>query len=110
RWDGQTWSPVDGNCPDTWQNGCGMSTTVSSLAVFDDGTGAALYAAGGFVSAGGVPVQRIAKWDGETWSDVGGGTNALISALEVYDDGTGPALYAAGGFTSAGGVPVGQIA
>jgi hypothetical protein len=87
---------------------------VSALAVFDDGTGTALYAGGDFVTAGGVVVSRVAKWDGGEWSPLGGGISggwfAQVNALIVFDDGTGPALYAGGAFTNAGGVSANGIA
>jgi hypothetical protein len=41
-----------------------MGSGVGALTVFDDGSGPALYAGGTFVTAGGVTVSRIAKWDG----------------------------------------------
>src|SRR5262249_36630818 len=88
-----------------------------ALAVFDDGAGAALYAGGTFTSAGGVPANRIAKWDGTSWSAVGSGVVGAIfslqpsvNALATFDDGSGPALYAGGTFTSAGGVTADCIA
>jgi len=40
-----------------------MNADVSTLAVFDDGGGPALYAGGGFTTAGGVGANRIAKWN-----------------------------------------------
>ncbi len=83
---------------------------VRALAVFDDGSGAALYAGGGFVTAGGVAVNRIAKWDRFSWSSLTSGLNGNVWALTVFDDGTGPALYAGGSFTTAGGVPANGIA
>lgn len=85
---------------------------VLDLAVFDDGGGPALYAAGIFHFAGGVAARNVAKWDGTNWTPLGSGTSALVSALAVFDDGRGggPALYAGGSFTAAGGVQVGSIA
>jgi hypothetical protein len=97
KWDGSTWSAL----------GSGMSgggtTGVFSLAVFDDGGGDALYAGGQFTSAGGTSANRVARWDGSSWSALGTGMNARVNALLVHDDGSGDALYAGGEFTSAGG-------
>jgi hypothetical protein len=80
--------------------------------VHDDGSGPALYAGGGFKTAGGVAANRIAKWDGASWSPLSSGTAfpRSVEALAVYDDGGGPALYAGGSFTSAGGVAANGIA
>ncbi|MBM4113173.1 MAG: hypothetical protein FJ253_07330 [Phycisphaerae bacterium] len=105
KWDGVSWSAV----------GSGMNDDVRCLAVFDDGLGGgpALYAGGFFTTAGGNPASLIAKWDGASWSAVGGGvTPTAVYALEVIDDGRGggPALYAGGSFTSAGGNPMNRIA
>jgi hypothetical protein len=103
KWDGTAWSAVgDGTTPNT-------AAPIFDLMVFDDGTGPALYAGGDFTSAGGVPVNNIARWNGASWSDVGGGVtgdaDAAVNALTVLDDGSGPALYAGGWFTNAGGRP-----
>lgn len=109
KWNGHAWSAL----------GSGMTgplntTRVRALAVFDDGSGPALYAAGLFTAAGGAPALNIARWRGGVWSSVGSGLNDEVYALAVYDpDGPGPApagLYAAGAFTIAGGSPAPHIA
>ena len=78
-----------------------MSGGAGAMAVFDDGSGGgpALYAGGGSI-AGGVVVNHVAKWDGSSWSSLGGGMNNAVHALAVFDDGSGggPALYAGGGY------------
>jgi hypothetical protein len=53
------------------------------------------YVVGQFTSAGGNPVKNIAKWDGNQWSEVGGGTNGYILAIfiDTNDD-----IYVGGGF------------
>ncbi len=107
RWDGEAWSPLGSGL------GGAPGIQVNALAVFDDGSGPALYAAGLFSMAGGAPVNNIAKWDGESWGALGDGLTGSIptaSALCVYDDGNGPALYAGGDFTVAGGVPARNLA
>ena len=101
RWDGAAWSAVGG--------GMNSGASVRALAVYDDGGGPQLYAAGSFSSAGGVNANGIARWNGSAWSSLGvlaGG----ISALLVHDDGSGAKLYAGGGLTAAAGVPVNRIA
>jgi hypothetical protein len=75
---------------------------LTALAVFDDGSGSALYAGGFFTTAGGVSANRIAKWNGTRWSPLGSGMNNSVSALTVFDGGTGPALYAGGALSTAG--------
>ncbi|MCW5776928.1 MAG: hypothetical protein KIS87_10860 [Phycisphaeraceae bacterium] len=97
------WVPMFGQEP-------GMSSLVLALTVFDDGSGPALYAGGQFTTAGGVSANRIARWDGQSWSALGTGMNERVYALTVFDDGSGPALYAGGTFTTAGGVSAIRIA
>lgn len=95
-WDGAQWSAVGAGVQST------TATGVRALTVFDDGDGAALYAAGIFATAGGLPALNIARWDGASWSPLGPGLNGPVFALASHDDGDGPALYAAGAFTATG--------
>jgi len=112
RWDGSGWSPLSDD------TGTGLDSWALSLAVFDDGTGPALYVGGGFTMAAGTEAHYIARWDGRSWSaltgpggtGVGGTSHPDVYALTVHDDGTGAALYVGGGFTIAGGVEVGHVA
>jgi hypothetical protein len=91
---------------------------VKALAVYDDGSGPALYAGGQFASAGGVVVNNVARWDGEGFTALAGGLKQSplfgglpeVRALTVYDDGSGPALYAGGYFSLAGGLAVRNVA
>lgn len=104
KWDGLSWSALGDGL-----TGGFFETIVFALAVYDDGTGSAIYAAGRFTQADHVSVNHIARWDGSSWVDVGGGLDGMvgidrINALCVYDDGNGPVLYAGGMFTGAGGV------
>jgi len=105
-WNGSSWGGVGGGIdagtgvPDVW-----------SMCVFDDGSGSALYVGGHFISAGGVTLNNIAKWNGTNWSALGSGLsrnasalNAMCQSMAVFDDGTGPALYVGGTFDHAGGV------
>ena len=76
-----------------------VQPTVNALAVFDDGTGPALYVGGLFTSAGGLSSSYLAKWNGKGWQEVGRGTNGRVTGLAVFDDGSGAALYVSGDFT-----------
>ncbi|TVQ65376.1 MAG: hypothetical protein EA379_00150 [Phycisphaerales bacterium] len=91
-----------------------VSSSVNAMTVFNDGGGCpALYVAGSFVAAGGATVNRIARWDGTSWTALGDGIgNGTVRALAVFDDGSGdgPALYAGGNFTTAGGAAANSIA
>ncbi len=107
KWTGSSWSSlalpaerVTGRC----------------FLTHDEGTGAgpALFAAGYFVSGalGGAPANGIGRFDGSTWSALGGGLVHEVLALATYDDllGGGPALFAGGSFSLAGGQPAPWIA
>ncbi len=112
---------VLGTAPTAWAQQCtphwnpdlgqpGMDSFVFAMAVFDDGSGPSLYAGGQFESAGGQVASGLARWDGSTWSEGGGGVEGVIRALVVLDDGSGPALFVGGLLFSAGGVPVNNVA
>ncbi len=112
-WNGSTWSSLAGGVN---SNG---SNFIYAIAVFDDGTGPAIYAGGNFQTAGvaapggGIAAGSIARWDGTAWTPLGsgmGGGVPWVFALGVYDDGGGPALYAGGTFSSAGGSPAAGFA
>jgi hypothetical protein len=83
----------------------GVYAWVTDLAVYDDGTGPALYRCG--YAGGGV--KGVWRWDGNTWTIVGL-ASSWCNALGVYDDGTGSKLYLAGQFNSVDGVPANCIA
>jgi trimeric autotransporter adhesin len=103
KWNDGFWFDVGG----------GINNSIQTLRVFDLGSGPALYAGGGFTTAGGLPAAKVARWDGQTWSAIGelGATTSsiMIRALEVFDDGAGLQLYAGGNVTTAGGQPVNRI-
>lgn len=90
KWDGTSWEPLEG--PD----GIGLDDTAFALAVYDDGTGEALYVGGRFNAAGGVPARGVARWDGSSWSSLEDGFEGVALDMQVYDDGSGPALYVGG--------------
>jgi hypothetical protein len=103
RWNGTSWSTLD--------NGFSLGTgngTVNALVRH----GQDLYAAGlfpsanGLVSSGGVPASNIARWDGQSWSGLGSGTNLGCVALAVV----GNTLYVGGSFTTAGGKASSRVA
>lgn len=85
--------------------GGGLSGPASAIAVL----GSNVYFAGNFTNAGGVTANRIARWDGQAWSQVGGagivGTGA-INAMAVI----GTNLYIGGTFTNINGVRAARLA
>ncbi len=110
KWTGSSWAPL----------GSGLTSTARALTVFDDGSGAgpALYASGEFTTAGGVSANRIARWDGQSWSALGAGVSGsafvIVApfALASFDDGDGggPSLFVGGNFTHAGSKLVNYLA
>lgn len=58
-----------------------------------------LYCAGDFTSVDGFEANRVAMWDGFTWSALGDGINNRVNCLAVADG----ILYAGGQFTTADG-------
>ncbi|NUO80372.1 T9SS type A sorting domain-containing protein [candidate division KSB1 bacterium] len=72
--------------------------------------GGEVYFGGVFSTAGGVPANNIAKWDGHSWialgSGISGGQNPGVYALAF----NGSALYVGGQFNNAGGISVKNIA
>jgi hypothetical protein len=101
RWDGSRFETPPGGAP---------NYSVNAFAVFDDGSGPALYAGGGFTAIGAAPISFIARWNGTTWSAVGSGLDHDVEALCVYDFGSGPALYAGGIFAHSGSTPMRGVA
>ena len=90
RWDGETWEQVgEGLINDQYMFG------LESMAVYDDGSGPALYVGGYQFHAPGQPVGNVSKWDGEQWTTVGPLYTGRVRSLCVFDDGNGPGLYRA---------------
>jgi len=81
RWNGREFVAVAGP---------GAPARVDALAVFDDGSGAALYA-GGVVDG----KDALLRWDGTAWTTIFDFGTATVQALAVVDDGFGPALFIA---------------
>jgi hypothetical protein len=87
-----------------WIMGTGLNKTNVAMAVL----GSTLFAAGTFTTAGGLPANQIAKWDGSSWSGAGGGVVGSGTVLALATMGNN--LYAGGTFTNMGGVPANRIA
>lgn len=82
----------------------GFLGRVNAIAV--DSTGN-LYAGGSFTRFGQNPINRIAKWNGTSWSGLGAGMDDQVLALATDSGGN---VYAGGDFTTADGVTVNYIA
>jgi hypothetical protein len=102
RWTGTDWFPLTG------PSGTGVNAAAVWALTSYNG---ALAVGGGFTEAGGVPANRVARWNGTAWSALGTGVGtgeltADTMALAVYNG----ALVAGGYFTVAGTTTVNNIA
>lgn len=90
RWDGSHWSGVGGGLSNASPN------DVKALFVFDEdgpGPGApCLFAAGRFEQAGNIAASGVARWDGTSWSAMGGGLSQPQALCAFDPDGDGPSL------------------
>jgi hypothetical protein len=80
RWNGdtETWSDVGGGVGSFNGLGCAL-TRVEALAVYNGD----LIVGGCFTSAGGLPIENIARWDGSQWHEMPGFVGTVIS-MEVF--------------------------
>ncbi len=90
-YDGASWSALGSGVT---LGGSGTSS-VRDMQAFDDGSGPALYVGGSLTLAGGLAVNRVARWNGSAWSALGAGLPDTVTSLCVFDDGGGAKLYAA---------------
>ncbi len=99
KWNGTQWQPVDNNS---------MAGGMVHINCFEIYNGE-LYIGGSFNVGSGNPSDRIARWDGSQWLDVGGGIatfGSQIYDMKVFNG----ELWAGGNFSMAGGVPTQYIA
>lgn len=98
RWDGSTWSAL----------GLGIDDyTYPAWVVAVTGYQGDIVVAGNFQSAGGTPVNSLARWDGTAWSPVGDDPvfKSIYNTMVIRDiEALGDDLYATGNFDSVGGV------
>ena len=91
RWNGTAWSSLGTGIAN------GPNITVQALAVAPNGD---VYAGGTFIQAGGVAVNRVARWSGASWTSLGTGLNNSVDALAY--GGVTNKLYAGGTFATTG--------
>jgi hypothetical protein len=105
KWNGTAWSPLSSGLTASF-------SSVTDFEVFDDGLGSGpgLYVGGGFSIIGGASAVGIARWNGSSFSPVGGGLSGSVQSLAVLDDGSGSALFVGGSFALAGAVTANGIA
>lgn len=95
RYDGNTWSPLGGGV----SGGSSTFGQVASLAFLPNGD---LVAGGTFTQAGGAPANRLARWNGTSWSPLGSGVDSRVVVLATLPAGQ---LAVGGEFNNAGGLP-----
>jgi trimeric autotransporter adhesin len=94
----------------TWSrlgSGAGATTFTPQIVALAQAANGDLIAAGSFSQVDGVPAQRIARWNGATWQEVGGGLNAAARSVAVLANG---AIVVAGFFQTAGTTPTSGLA
>ncbi|MFN3596803.1 MAG: T9SS type A sorting domain-containing protein [Rubricoccaceae bacterium] len=101
RWTGETWEALGSGL--AYEN----RTAIAYALTF--GPDGALYVGGQFQTAGGVPANAVARWDGAAWAGLGDGLTGatfpsvpLVRGLAFNSDGD---LFVGGAFTTAGGQP-----
>ncbi len=104
RWDGTEWSALGDGI-----SGGDRPSEVYALASDSRGN---LFAGGMFTKAGGVSALNIARWNGESWSELGGGVGFPIPGSRVVRSilADGGIVYVVGEFIFAGNIPVNGIA
>ena len=67
--------------------GAGVNSAPNGMLVHDDGSGPKLFVYGNLSMAGGMPANRMAKWDGAAWSSAGwvgiGAVDVALSSSAV---------------------------
>jgi hypothetical protein len=63
--------------------------------------GSSVFVGGLFSTAGGVPAESIARWDGVRWRALGSGSDAAVNVISTF----GNRVLAGGDFLSAGAKP-----
>ncbi|MFO0856507.1 MAG: hypothetical protein U0640_04015 [Phycisphaerales bacterium] len=86
RWSGTAWQR-----PGTLSSG-GATSDISSMYVWNDGTGNKLYA-GGYDLRIGASAATVVIWNGSVWSRAGQNLGGRGTSLAAFDDGTGEKLY-----------------
>jgi hypothetical protein len=93
RWNGLRWAKLAE---------AGMQADIFALIAFDDGSGPSLVAGGTFTAASGVAANRVARWDGVSWSPLASGVGVVpgsaVRALIVAAETDRETLHVGGEF------------
>lgn len=106
RFDGENWDDMGGGVLDET---IPVSTVIRDM----EWLNGELWVCGGFTSAGGVPAECLAKWNGRQWctvafdqTTVSGDDFGYLSDMAVWRD----SLYLCGGFGAINGEPIRHVA
>lgn len=106
RWTGTAWEALG--------SGLFYQSRTAIAYVLEIGPDGALYVGGQFQTAGGVPANSVARWDGVAWTGLGGGltgaTGLSVPLVRGLDFSTTGDLFVAGSFLAAGGLPTRNVA
>ncbi|HTA83435.1 MAG TPA: T9SS type A sorting domain-containing protein [Bacteroidia bacterium] len=104
-WNGTNWSAINSGIKSTSPNNFG----VEALIVYNGN----LYVGGGIDTAGSIPVNNIAEWDGIKWDSLGAGiigqgslVGSQVKSFAIFNGN----LYAGGAFEYAGNVKAYNVA
>lgn len=90
-YDGRSWNSIS-------TSGMSAGATINGVYLAPNGD---LYVIGTFTQIGGVAANRIAKWNGITWSALGSGISNEVTCITGDNSGN---IYVGGFFSSAGGI------
>ena len=97
RWNGQAFSPVTSS-----GSSGGANNAVNAVLPTSSG----LVIAGVFTSVDGQPANRVARWNGASWSAMGQGLDGPVTQLIQFNDD----IVAAGSFQNSGSSPTARVA
>ena len=86
RWDGSAWHPLGAGIQQIPAGACTSCypVPVQALAVLQNGD---LVAGGAFTIAGTAGAANLARWDGQAWSQYGGGRSTSVTELATHPNG-----------------------
>ncbi|MDX1479536.1 MAG: hypothetical protein R3301_17605, partial [Saprospiraceae bacterium] len=93
-----------GDCWEQFGGTAGANQQISAVVVTPSGE---MYVGGVFTTIGSIGANRIAKWDGSTWSPLGSGLNSPVFSIVLSPQGD---LYVGGAFNTAGGITANKVA
>jgi len=98
--EGDTWTGIGRARP------TGLIPFVHAMAMFDGELWVGGQFTNMFTDVSDVPANRIAKWNGTSWSAIGTGADGVIESFHVTDSN----LYVGGAFSNIDGTPASRIA